>query len=367
MDRRHALTALLTAATAAADAADLLALPAIESRRAGRALMLGVARAGNDIVAVGERGIILYSPNGGVTWTQAQVPVSVTLTAVHFPTPTHGFAVGHDGVILASRDAGRKWELQFDGNRANALVLGSAERRLAHARDLRDEAGIKEAELDLDDAMAAVKAGASRPLLSVWFRFEREGFAVGSYGQIFRTLDAGKSWDYVSGLPNPDKLHYNAITATPGGTLVIAGEGGRVYRSTNKGLAWTRMDTGYKGHLYGVLGVPSGSRGGETLLAFGFGGHVFRLDDDGRAWESRPSGARKSLVGGAVRGSTVVLACQDGGLVISRDGGSTLQYLPGDAPLPLSGLTIVALNQIAVAGFGGARVISPELQKKALL
>ena len=367
MERRQALAALFGAAVGPVYAADLLALPALPSRRASRSLMLGVARAGNDIVAVGERGIILYSTDGGVNWTQAKVPVSVTLTAVHFPTATHGFAVGHDGAILASRDAGRSWELQFDGKRANALVLAAAEKRVAQARDVKDEAALKEAEIELDDAMAATKAGASRPLLSVWFRFEREGFAVGSYGQIFRTGDAGKTWEYVGGLPNPDKLHYNNIAATPGGTLVIAGEAGRVYRSTNKGATWTRLDTGYKGHLYGVVGVPSGARGGETLLAFGFGGHVFRLDEDGRGWEPRVSGARKSLVAGAARGNTVVLACQDGGLVVSRDGGATLQYLPGDAPLPLSGLAIVALNQIAVAGFGGARVISSDLQKKALL
>ncbi|HSH90264.1 MAG TPA: YCF48-related protein [Ramlibacter sp.] len=366
MDRRHAIAVLLASA-ANAHAADLLALPSLPSRRAARALMLGIARAGNDIVAVGERGIVLYSTDGGTNWHQATVPVSVTLTAVHFPTPTHGFAVGHDGVILASRDGGRKWELQYDGKRANELVLASAERRLAQARDVKDEAARKEAEIELDDARAAVRAGASRPLLSVWFRYEREGYAVGSYGQIFRTTDAGKTWEYVSAVPNPDRLHYNAITQTPGGTLVIAGEAGRVYRSSNKGASWQRLDTGYKGHLYGVLGVPTAGRAGETLLAFGFGGNVFRLGEDGRSWERPASGARKSLVGGAVRGATVVLACQDGGLVISRDGGMTMHYLPGDAPLPLSGIALVALNQIAVAGFGGARVVSSELQKRVLL
>ena len=366
MDRRLALAALLASANAAAHAADLLAMPALASRRASKALMLGVTRAGNDIVAVGERGVILYSVDGGVNWHQAQVPVAVTLTAVHFPTATHGFAVGHDGVILASTDGGRQWQLQFDGKRANALVVAAAERRLAQQRNEKDEAGLKEAELELEDALAAAKAGPSRPLLGVWFRYEREGFAVGSYGQIFRTADAGKTWDYVPGMPNPERLHYNSIAATPGGSLVIAGEAGTVYRSSNKGASWTRLDTGYKGHLYGVVGVPSAGRGAETLLAFGFGGNVFRLAEDGKGWERPASNARKSLVGGAARGSTVVLACQDGGLVTSRDGGQSFQYIPGDAPLPLAGLALVALNQIAVAGYGGARVISPELQKRAL-
>ena len=56
---------------------------AVQSKLAAEALLLGVARAGKRIVAVGEYGNILLSDDDGKTWHQAKdVPTTVTLTAV---------------------------------------------------------------------------------------------------------------------------------------------------------------------------------------------------------------------------------------------------------------------------------------------
>ncbi|MBI5441414.1 MAG: glycosyl hydrolase, partial [Deltaproteobacteria bacterium] len=87
-------------AAAARAVNDLLLLPAVRSDRAASSMLLGVARAGARLVAVGEWGHILTSDDNGVTWAQASVPTSVTLTAADFPTPAKGWAVGHDGVVL---------------------------------------------------------------------------------------------------------------------------------------------------------------------------------------------------------------------------------------------------------------------------
>ena len=46
--------------------------------------MLAVATVGNRLVAAGERGIVLLSDDGGASWRQARVPVSVSLTALQF-------------------------------------------------------------------------------------------------------------------------------------------------------------------------------------------------------------------------------------------------------------------------------------------
>ncbi len=44
------------------------------------------------------------------------------LTAVHFPSSTLGWAVGHDGLILASNDGGQHWVLQRNGLSDQALL-----------------------------------------------------------------------------------------------------------------------------------------------------------------------------------------------------------------------------------------------------
>ncbi len=54
----------------------------------------------------GERGIVLLSDDAGVSWRQAKVPVSVSLTAVQFVDAEQGWAVGHLGVVLHTQDGG---------------------------------------------------------------------------------------------------------------------------------------------------------------------------------------------------------------------------------------------------------------------
>src|SRR5690606_9884464 len=102
------------------------------SARAQHSLQLAVSRAGNRLVAVGERGVVLLSDDDGRNWHQAEnVPVSVTLTDVHFVSATHGWAVGHSGVVLHSADGGETWQRQLDGNQAAKIILEDARQRAA--------------------------------------------------------------------------------------------------------------------------------------------------------------------------------------------------------------------------------------------
>ena len=84
---------------------DVLDTPALKSALAARALINGLANAGERVVAVGQRGHVLTSDDQGKSWQQADVPVGSDLVAVTFATKTHGWAVGHDGVVLASSDS----------------------------------------------------------------------------------------------------------------------------------------------------------------------------------------------------------------------------------------------------------------------
>ncbi|HYG91369.1 MAG TPA: YCF48-related protein [Azospirillum sp.] len=344
------LAAALAAAPGAAQAGrDLLDTPALPSAKAASALLLGIARAGQRVVAVGERGIIVWSDDDGATWRQAAVPVSVTLTSVHFPTPAVGWAVGHDGVVLHSTDGGLAWTRRFDGNAANALVLAEAKARVAAAAD---GAAREAAEIAVEDAQAGAEFGPSRPLLGVWFRTPDDGFVVGSYGQIFRTRDGGRTWASLGGaVNNPDGLHYNAIIAAPSGALLIAGEGGRVYRSVDDGGSWETLDTGAPSHLYGVRALKDGS-----LLAFGFGGRIFR-SEDGPGWRPVPSPITRTLVGAAALYDALVLVDAAGGSIVSSDGGASFRPLRPPGTTAVAAVLAVGGNRMIHVGMGGARVV----------
>lgn len=368
MLRLAALVVAMAAVPAAADPGsrtidgmDLLDVPALRSEKASTSLLLGLAGAGARLVAVGERGIVVYTDDAGKTWSQADVPVSVTLTRVVFPSPRTGWAVGHDGVILKSEDAGLTWRRVIDGNTVNALVIADLTGRVAAfeagmAAD-DDEAAeqLDLLKLSLEDAQSGAHFGPTRPLLDVWFDDDTTGYAAGAFGQLLRTRDGGDSWQSLTGrVPNPDNLHFNAISKLAGVGLVVVGERGSLWKSADDGESWTVSDTGYQGHLYGVF-----SPGGTTLLAYGFAGSLYRSDDGGHSWTARPRVTTKALVGHVDEGGgRFELISRDGHAFPSTDGGASF-----GAPvrLPLRAVSAAIPwpdGRIAIAGAGGVAVVA---------
>ena len=103
-----------------------LVTPAMPTLKATSSLLLDVVSTGDRLVAVGERGHIIYSDDDGYKWVQASVPVISTLTSVYFVNEQIGWAVGHDAIVLKTDDAGQTWAKQFDGFLANEMVVKQA-------------------------------------------------------------------------------------------------------------------------------------------------------------------------------------------------------------------------------------------------
>lgn len=225
--------------------------PAVLSLKASTSLLIDVTRAGDRLVAVGARGHIVYSDNQGESWLQAPVPVRQLLTAVDFIDEKHGWAVGHDSLILHTSDGGETWAVQY-----------------------------RDPEIDApeDEGFGFLE----KPLMDVWFRDTQTGFAVGAYGLMLRTDDGGQTWEDVSYVvDNEDGFHYNAITEVKDTGLFLVGEMGTMYRSADFGDTWeTLEDLPYDGSWFGVAGT--GEPGG--VLAWGLRGNVFRSTDFGDSW-----------------------------------------------------------------------------------
>src|SRR5438132_7045827 len=104
MSRRRVAGCVLCASLVAVQAAralepaDMLLRPAETVREPQRAVYLAATRAGERIVAVGERGLIAVSDNNGDQWRQVSIPLSATLTGVQFVSAKVGWAIGHCGV-----------------------------------------------------------------------------------------------------------------------------------------------------------------------------------------------------------------------------------------------------------------------------
>jgi photosystem II stability/assembly factor-like uncharacterized protein len=290
--------------TAGAVVNDLLKLEATPSVKATSSLLLDITRAGNRLVAVGERGHIIYSEDNGENWSQGKVPVMVTLTAVDFPTPEMGWAVGHDGIVLHTEDGGRTWVERMNGDDANKLLLAKAERALqqkATELETAEEGETADIEAEIDDlqwavesAKIAVREGPWKAFMDVEFEDEKKGFIIGSYGMIFGTEDGGRSWVPLGDrVPNPDLLHLNAFGRTRSGMFMV-GEEGTLYRSRHGEMRWEAVDSPYEGSFFGVVTEEDS----DTVIALGLRGNAFHSDDFGDTWKKIDIQTNTSFNGG---------------------------------------------------------------------
>ncbi|MFI8747602.1 MAG: photosystem I reaction center subunit IV [Gammaproteobacteria bacterium HGW-Gammaproteobacteria-9] len=371
--KRTWMLAVLLAATGASAQdrtfIDPLLLPARLSDRPAEKLLVDVAALGDGrLVAVGEQGTIILSDDKGHGWRQAEVPVSVNLTAVFFFDTRTGWAAGHGGVILGTRDGGQTWIRLFDGNAANAQILAAAQSRLKKVREraqgmdeaadsLQDE--LELAEEALADAEAGSRFGPSRPLFDLWFKDARQGFVVGSFGQLFRTDDGGDTWRYIGDrLDNPEGFHYNAIAHTPSGKLAVVGEGGAVHISADGGDSWQRRETGYNGQLYGLLAFHD-ARGDEILLVYGFGGRVFVSRDGGASWAEGNSGVKTNIVAGFVAADGSLRLIDAGGqLLRSDDEGVRFVSVIAATPGRIAAAIPLTDGSLVLTGSGGVQLVT---------
>lgn len=349
---------------------DALEDSATFSERAKKGLLLGIAKAGDRLVTVGERGHILYSDDRGEHWQQAHVPVRVTLTSVDFPTPHFGWAVGHDGVILATEDGGTSWHKQLDGYKANLLIEDELKHLLTLSDTERLALGIQyetdELEYLLEDTELFSSEGASRPFLDVSFLDEKNGFAVGAYGMIFRTTDSGENWKpWVAYLNNPDNFHLNALIQGRH-ELYMAGEAGSIYRSDDQGLTWSNLTSPYDGPFFGLT-VSHDSKGQENLVVYGLRGNSFISKDKGEHWTQLDVESDAAILGAVlIKGGNIVLLTSSGELYqFAFNGDSIGRSLTQDQGALSSGIAVTA-EELLLVGINGMTYINlPQTQWEA--
>lgn len=304
-----ALALCLLPAAAAGQAVDARERAAL-APLATTALLLDAAVREGLVVAVGERGHVLISTDEGRSWRQSEVETRALLTGVVMHDARLGWAVGHDEVVVRTRDGGLTWQ------------------RVHYAPEHE------------------------KPLLDVWFADAQTGLAIGAYGGLLATSDGGDTWTPRS-VHGDDDFHLNQIAAAADGTLFLAGEAGHLYRSDDRGATWQPLPSPYEGSFFGLLPRPDGS-----LLAFGLRGHLYRSPDGGRSWTPIASGTEETL--------TCAIDLGAGRFAVGGMAGTLLWGEGSDAAVRKQDLpdrkAIVALAQAApgtllLFGEGGVRPI----------
>ncbi|MFY0727309.1 WD40/YVTN/BNR-like repeat-containing protein [Pseudomonas sp. NFX15] len=351
------LLASLTAALAApfprtsfaGEFVDVLDTPALPSALASHGMLTGITHAGSRMIAVGQRGHILYSDDNGQVWQQAQVPVSSHLVAAHFPTAQQGWVVGHDGVVLHTADAGSTWTRQLDGRQIGPLMLAYYQEQLARQPDNPD------LQARVADAQRMTQEGADKPFLDVWFENDRVGYIIGAFNLIFRTQDGGNHWTpWLDRTDNPTALNLYAIRPV-GEDLFIAGEQGLVLKLDRAQGRFIATPTPYNGSFFGITGKPG------VALVFGLRGNVYRSTDSAVSWSKVDLGLPLSITTGCVTSDgRIVLVSQAGHVLVSTDEGASFHLQPNTALAPVAAVQVTGDNSLVLAGARGLRLLPLE-------
>lgn len=256
----------------------------------------------NLIVAVGDQGTILKSSDAGMTWNVQLSGVSVSIAGVCFTDANNGYAVGDSGTVLHTIDGGKFWLSQSIGT-------------MAH-------------------------------LYGVSFANASIGMIVGDQGAIYRTTDGGHHW--VSQFGSPDQILYSVkFHDVNNGTCT--GAYGAIFRTTNGGAKWNRQYSGTDYELYGAS-FPNASTG--TVV--GELGTILHTTDGGDSWISQPSGVSDRLSAVSFSDPQTGTIVGDNGLIIrSTDGGATWTNQSAGTETWLTAISFVNANVGTTAGSYG--------------
>ncbi|RDU96250.1 WD40/YVTN/BNR-like repeat-containing protein [Trinickia dinghuensis] len=234
---------------------------------------------------------------------------AMLLDAVH--AGARMVAVGEHGIVLLSDDGGRSF-------RQAKQVPASSTLTSVYFADAQHgwavgQWGVILATADAGETWTLQRSDTSidQPLFSVYFKDAQHGWAVGLWSLLLSTEDGGHTWNVVKVPPPPGRNRADRnlfkIFADRAGTLYIAAERGTVLRSRDDGATWEYRNTGNKGSLWAGAAAADG-----TIFVGGLLGHLDRSSDGGDTWTAVDSGSTGSITDLVATGNRVLGVGLDG-------------------------------------------------------
>ena len=242
-------------------------------------------------------GLVLATQDGGRTWRPAPDQLLPILHRIRMVDPQAGFAVGESGVIghtgvWFTGDGGRSWE-PMPGIRTGGWLWGDF---------FNPSTGVLVGRLGAVGLVRRAELGPARtpPVgrRTVW-RVELvrpvHGWLAGDGGLLMRSDDAGASWQTPPTLPPWEVLRQFDLyaLAVRGPKVWAAGyPGSRIFYSPDAGQSWEVFPTGQMLPIYGLYFADD-----KHGWAVGALGTILASEDGGRTWtRQRCGGVRAGLL-----------------------------------------------------------------------
>jgi photosystem II stability/assembly factor-like uncharacterized protein len=183
--------------------------------------------------AVGEKGTILVTGNGGGKWEVQDAGTTSDLSGVAFTGGSRGWAVGDGGTILTTSSGGTAWSTQDSSSDAD---LGDVTFTDGSRGWAVGDGGTILATTDGGSKWSAQRSGTGASLSSISFPDALHGWAVGSGGTILATKNGGGLWRLQTTGTTADLRGVTFVNATVGW---VVGSNGTILITKNGGATWT--------------------------------------------------------------------------------------------------------------------------------
>lgn len=256
-------------------------IPAQQTPDMGNIGKSAVARAGDDALVIGAGNFIFRSARGARF--EKVKSASIQVWSIRFLDPLVGVAVGDKGTIQRTVDGGKTWTTVESGTKRllDGVAFSDDKHGIAVASPANPTATgpgmVRTEDGGLTWHAQPCEICGNVGLADVTMLPSQIGMAVGGRGAVIKTTDGGRSWTKLNHGLTSGLLW--SVALVDANTAIVVGTQGMILHTRDGGATWTRRESGTPLWLTGVA-FADASRG----LIVGKAGTILTTADGGLTW-----------------------------------------------------------------------------------
>jgi photosystem II stability/assembly factor-like uncharacterized protein len=279
--------------------------------------------------AVGSKGALLATDDGGKTWKARPRPTEDILRDIYFADAANGWLVCERNIyelksnedprtyLMNTTDGGEHWNLiKIPDADVNSRVVRAVFSPSGRGWAFGEAGAVYKSSGDSN--WVRLQSPTRHLLLGGTFIDDYRGWIVGAGATIMQTSDGGETW-HVSQLAAAPGVRFNATSFVGNRLGWAVGSRGNIYRTSNGGRTWQAQQSGVSVDLFDVKFIDA-----MEGWAVGAEGTAIYTVDGGLNWVTQPSGTTHPL-------ERLFFADRAHGWAVGF-GGTILNYVRAEAP-----------------------------------
>lgn len=205
---------------------------------------------GNEIF-IGDRSSFIYNLDGNKQWYSI-LDKNYFLSDISFISETFGIIVGSNGLVLITKDGGKRWDKKDVLTEESLLGVNMRDEGIGYIVGFN---GIILRTIDGCGTWTKLNSNTQKYLKSVDFFDKELGICVGGNGTILRTTDGGNTWETLSGITTRP---LNKVKFINKRNVIVIGNNGTILLSSDSGKNWNSVESKYSHNWNDISITPNG-------------------------------------------------------------------------------------------------------------